>query len=119
MDAGRQGIGPTPGVYAFNIPRAEAIIEDGMPIPVAWVPASSSNFQPTGGGKAAITGDSCLSKRGQSRAQGLARGGNLGDGAAQPHAYRAARLFFMHFWATDDAAKAGQEPQGGPGQGQA
>src|SRR5713226_5266438 len=44
------------GVYQFNIPRAETIMEGGMPIPVAMGSGIVINFQPTGGGKAAITG---------------------------------------------------------------
>src|SRR3981081_4225415 len=48
------------GVYAFNIPRAETIMEDGMPIPIGMGSGIVINFQPTGGGKAAITGDFAL-----------------------------------------------------------
>src|SRR5204862_2973308 len=48
------------GVYAFNIPRAETIMEDGMPIPIGMGSGIVINFQPTGGGKAAITGDFVL-----------------------------------------------------------
>jgi hypothetical protein len=45
------------GVYQFSVPRQERITEDGMPIPPAMGTAIAINFQPTGGGKAAITGD--------------------------------------------------------------
>src|SRR5207237_7035551 len=48
------------GVYAFSIPRAETIMEDGMPIPIGMGSGIAINFQPTGGGKAAITGDFVL-----------------------------------------------------------
>src|SRR5207245_2084526 len=48
------------GVYQFNIGRAEAITDGGMPIPIAMGSGIVINFQPTGSGKAAITGDFVL-----------------------------------------------------------
>ena len=45
------------GVYQFSIPRADSIKMDGTAVPVAMGTAIAINFQPTGGGKAAITGD--------------------------------------------------------------
>ena len=48
------------GVYQFGIPRAEPIKENGMAVPPPMGSANSINFQPTGGGKAAITGDFVL-----------------------------------------------------------
>lgn len=50
------------GVYQFNVPRRDPITEDGMTLtPVAPMGvAIGINFQPTGGGKAAITGDFVL-----------------------------------------------------------
>src|SRR6202047_3660632 len=50
------------GVYQFNVPRRDPIMEGGMQIaPVGPMGvAIVINFQPTGGGKAAITGDFVL-----------------------------------------------------------
>src|SRR5450759_2969720 len=51
------------GVYQFNVPRRDPIMEGGMqmtPVGPLGV-AIAINFQPTGGGKAAITGDFVLS----------------------------------------------------------
>ncbi|HET6971528.1 MAG TPA: DUF1259 domain-containing protein, partial [Phenylobacterium sp.] len=48
------------GVYQYGIPRADPPKSDGMPIPPAMGAAIAINFQPTGGGKAAITGDFVL-----------------------------------------------------------
>src|SRR6266849_8288715 len=48
------------GVYQFNIGRAETITDGGMLIPIAMGSGIVINFQPTGGGKAAITGDFVL-----------------------------------------------------------
>ena len=45
------------GVYHFMISRADDIKMNGMAIPGAMGTAIGINFQPTGGGKAAITGD--------------------------------------------------------------
>jgi glycosyltransferase involved in cell wall biosynthesis len=48
------------GVYQFGIPRAEPITDGGMNVPTVMGLANAINFQPTGGGKAAITGDFVL-----------------------------------------------------------
>ena len=48
------------GVYQFSIPRRDQIVENGTPVPPAMGTAIVINFQPTGGGKAAITGDFVL-----------------------------------------------------------
>src|SRR5438046_8371415 len=48
------------GVYQFGFPRAEPIKDGGMDIPPALGSANAINFQATGGGKAAITGDFVL-----------------------------------------------------------
>jgi hypothetical protein len=50
------------GVYQFGVPRRDPISDDGMQMgPVGPLGlATAINFQPTGGGKAAITGDSVL-----------------------------------------------------------
>src|SRR5438876_1231961 len=47
------------GVYGFGVPRRDAINENGMQVAPAGPMgvATAINFQPTGGGKAAITGD--------------------------------------------------------------
>src|SRR6266516_1239556 len=48
------------GVYQFGIPRAEPIKDSGMDVPPAMGSANAINFQPTGGGRAAITGEFVL-----------------------------------------------------------
>jgi hypothetical protein len=94
------------GVYQFGIPRAEPIKDGVMAVPPAMGSANAINFQPTGGGKAAITGDFVLvAKEVNPVAKALREHGievtalhnhMLDD---EPH------LFFMHFWANDDAKK--------------
>src|SRR6266704_82022 len=48
------------GVYQVGVPRAEKITTDGIDVPPSMGLATAINFQPTGGGKAAITGDFVL-----------------------------------------------------------
>jgi hypothetical protein len=47
-------------VYQFSIARAEKVMDSNMEIPSSMGVAHAINFQPTGGGKAAITGDFVL-----------------------------------------------------------
>ena len=61
------------GVLQFGIPRGDAITEAGMPVPPAMGIATAVNFQPTGGGKAAITGDFVLEANEVTGARGAAR----------------------------------------------
>src|SRR6266850_784915 len=94
------------GVYAFNIPRAETIMEDGMPIPVGMGSGIVINFQPTGGGKAAITGDFVLIAEEVNPVLKTLRDGGIEVTALHSHMLtEQPRLFFMHFWANDDAGK--------------
>src|SRR5258706_7740380 len=48
------------GVYQIGIPRADTIKAHGMAIPAPMGSAEAINFQPMGGGQAAITGDFVL-----------------------------------------------------------
>src|SRR5215831_16357394 len=54
MGAKGQGNG---GVYQFSVPRREPITESDVAVPTAMGSAHAINFQPTGSGNAAITGD--------------------------------------------------------------
>jgi hypothetical protein len=47
-------------VYQVGVPRAEKIADAGMAVPGSMGLVTALNFQPTGGGKAAITGDFVL-----------------------------------------------------------
>src|ERR1700704_2626231 len=94
------------GVYAVNIPRADTITEDGMAIPVGMGSGIAINFQPTGGGKAAITGDFVLIAREGNPVLRALRENRIEVNALHGHMLtEQPRLFFMHFWANDDAAK--------------
>ena len=79
------------GVYQFGIPRREPATEGGMQVNAALGGANAINFQPTGGGKAAITGDFLVTGDEVNPADpGAARRRHRGDGDPQPHARRAA-----------------------------
>src|SRR5207253_6839415 len=45
------------GVYQFSVPRSERILDHGMVIPPSAGVATAINFQATGSGRAAISGD--------------------------------------------------------------
>src|SRR5947209_7107161 len=51
------------GIYQFGIPRAEPVSHGDMVIPNALGLANAINFEPLGGGKAAITGDFVLTDK--------------------------------------------------------
>jgi hypothetical protein len=94
------------GVYGFNIPRADTIMEDGMAIPIGMGSGIVVNFQPTGGGKAAITGDFVLIASEVNPVLKALRDGGIEVTALHSHMLtEQPRLFFMHFWANDDAIK--------------
>ncbi len=94
------------GVYQFNIGRAEAITDGGMPIPIAMGSGIVINFQPTGGGKAAITGDFVLVAEEVNPVLRTLRDNGIEVTALHSHMLEdQPRLFFMHYWANDDAQK--------------
>jgi biotin operon repressor len=96
----------TGGVYQFSIPRAEAIKERGMTVPPAMGLGIAINFQPTGGGKAAITGDFVLVAKEVNPVLKALRENGIEVTALHSHMLdEQPRLFFMHFWANDDAQK--------------
>jgi hypothetical protein len=94
------------GVYQFTIARAEKINDDGMEVPPAMGVATAINFQPTGGGKAAITGDFVLIASEVNPVIKALRNNGIEVTALHSHMLgETPRLFFMHFWANDDAQK--------------
>jgi hypothetical protein len=94
------------GVYQVSIRRAETIKDGDMEVPVAMGSAEAINFQPTGGGKVAITGDLVLTGAEVNPALRALRANGIEVTALHNHMLDdQPRLFFMHFWAHDDAAK--------------
>lgn len=94
------------GVLQFSVPRAEKITEDGMEVPPAMGTAEAINFQPTGAGKAAVTGDFVLTVGEVNPVLQTLRENGIEITALHSHMLNEQpRLFFMHFWANDDAKK--------------
>jgi hypothetical protein len=97
------------GVYQFSVPRAEAITERGMAVAAALGTAIAINFQPTGAGKAAITGDFVLLGSEVNPILKTLREHGIEVTALHSHMIEdSPHLFFMHFWANDDAQKLAQ-----------
>jgi hypothetical protein len=100
---------PNGGVHQFSVPRAETISEGGMVIPPAMGTAIAINFEPTGGGKAAITGDFVLLGSEVNPVLKTLREHGIEVTALHSHMIDdSPHLFFMHFWANDDAQKLAQ-----------
>jgi hypothetical protein len=98
----------TGGVYQLAVPRRDLIKEGGMDIAPAGPMgvATAINFQPTGGGKAAVTGDFVLTGDEVQGVIGELRATGIEVTAIHSHMLdEEPRLIFMHFWANDDAIK--------------
>ncbi|MFN2497844.1 MAG: DUF1259 domain-containing protein, partial [Pyrinomonadaceae bacterium] len=94
------------GVYQFAVARTENIMDHGMQVPPTMGLATAINFQPTGAGKAAITGDFVLLASEVNPVIKALRDNGIQVTALHSHMLEETpRLFFMHFWANDDARK--------------
>jgi Domain of Unknown Function (DUF1259) len=94
------------GVYQFGVPRADSIKMMGMAIPPAMGTAIAINFQPTGAGKAAITGDFVALSSELNPLITALRDNGIEVTAIHNHMVgEEPRAFFVHFWANDDAIK--------------
>ena len=94
------------GVLQIGVPRVEAITDSGMTVPPSMGVATALNFQPTGSGKAAITGDFVLLASEVNPVIKALRQNGIAVTALHSHMLtEEPRLFFMHFWANDDAVK--------------
>jgi len=96
------------GVYQIGVPRRDPITANGMAMGPAGPLglATGVGFQPTGGGKAAITGDFVLLGEEVNPVIKALRANGIEVTALHSHMLdEQPRLFFMHFWANDDAIK--------------
>jgi hypothetical protein len=97
------------GIYAFGVPRSDEIKADGMAVPGAMGSAVAINFQPTGNGKAAITGDFVATAKEVVPLLKALRSNGIEVTAVHNHMLDdEPRAFFVHFWANDDAVKLAQ-----------
>jgi hypothetical protein len=94
------------GVYQVSVPRAETIHDQGVEVPPSMGVATALNFQPTGGGKAAISGDFVLIASEVNPVIQALRSNGIEVTALHSHMLmEEPKLYFMHFWANDDAVK--------------
>jgi len=96
------------GVYAVAVPRRDPISEGGMEIapPGPMGLAQGINFQPTGGGRAAITGDFALTGNEVNPVINALLANGIEVTAVHSHMLEEQpRLFFLNFWANDNAVK--------------
>jgi hypothetical protein len=94
------------GVYQVAVARPDTVREGEMIIPPAMGVATALNFQPIGGGKAAVTGDFVLHA---DEVPGVLRAlRNRGFEVTAVHSHmlgETPRLLFMHFWGVDEATR--------------
>jgi len=94
------------GVYQVNVPRREKVMMHGDFILPSMGISSAINFQPTGGGKSAITGDFVMLSGEVNRIIPILRTNHIDITALHSHMVgEEPRLYFMHFWANDDAGR--------------
>jgi len=96
------------GVYQFGVTRRTPVTETGILLapggPLGL--ATGINFQPTSGGKAAITGDFVLTGSEVNPVIRALREGGIEVTAVHSHMLdEQPRLFFLHFWANDNAER--------------
>jgi hypothetical protein len=93
-------------VYQVSVPRKEKIMEGEHEVPASMGVATAINFQPTGGGKAAITGDFVMRASEVNAVIRALQANGITPTALHSHMLdETPRLFFMHFWANDDAVR--------------
>jgi biotin operon repressor len=93
-------------VYQFSVPRSEKITDQGVEVPPSMGVAMPINFQPTGNGKAAIAGDMVLTADEVNPVIRSLNDHGIDVTAVHSHMLtEEPRLFFLHFWANDDAYK--------------
>ena len=91
-------------VYQVSVPRKERITSMGFEVPPSMGVSTAINFQPTDGGKAAITGDFVLRGAEVNAVARTLRSHGIDVTAIHSHMVdEQPRLYFMHFWANADA----------------
>jgi hypothetical protein len=94
------------GVYQVSVPRAETIRDGQFEVPPSMGLGTAINFQPTSGGKAAISGDFVMIGAEVNGVIRALRENGIEVVSLHNHMLtEEPRLFFMHFWANDDAVK--------------
>ena len=93
-------------VYQVSVPRAEVINMGGITIPPSMGLATAINIQPTSAGRAVATGDFVLLASEVNPVLRALQSNGIDVTAIHSHMLdEQPRLFFVHFWANDDAVK--------------
>ncbi|MFJ2576729.1 DUF1259 domain-containing protein [Kitasatospora aureofaciens] len=91
-------------VHACVFVRRETVIEEGHVLPVGLGATSAFNFQPLGGGRAALSGDLAMVAAEVQEALTALRRGGIDLVELHNHGLTdEPRLFFTHIWAEGDA----------------
>ncbi|MER6498407.1 DUF1259 domain-containing protein [Streptomyces sp. NPDC001455] len=91
------------GLYKILFVRRETIADGHLILPPGLGSTSAFNFQPLGGGRAALSGDcAMLADETPAVLKALRRGGIKLVELHNHHLAEDPRLFFTHFWAVDD-----------------
>ncbi|WP_416223031.1 DUF1259 domain-containing protein [Streptomyces sp. VB1] len=94
------------GIYKFSFAREETITDHGKVVPPAMGVTTAIGFQPTGDGQAVINGDFAMTADEVQNVIKALRKGGIDIVEVHNHALNDnPRLFYMHFWAQDDAVK--------------
>jgi hypothetical protein len=93
------------GLFKYSIPRRDTIVEDGHVLPAVPLNLTTViNFQPVGGGHAAINGDFILTAPEVQKVIQALRAANIQIVELHNHGLtEQPRLFYMHYWAVDNA----------------
>lgn len=92
------------GVYQIGVPRAERVTVDGVATPPSMGLGTAINFQPTGAGTAAITGDLVLLGSEVNPVIRALRAGGITVMALHSHMLTdSPHFFFLHYWAHANA----------------
>jgi Domain of Unknown Function (DUF1259) len=92
------------GVYRVSIPRGDTIVQSGHVLPAGLGLTTAVNFQPAGGGQAAINGDFAMTGNEVQKVIAELRQGGIEIVEVHNHGLEEQpRLFYLHFWAVNDA----------------
>ena len=94
------------GVYQFTFPRAEKVVDDGLPVPASMGTGTAINFQPLSGGRAATTGDFVLLGSEADAVMRTLRSAGIEVTALHTHMIgEQPTIYFMHFWGVGSATQ--------------
>ncbi|ANW22383.1 DUF1259 domain-containing protein [Streptomyces clavuligerus] len=94
------------GIYKAAFIRAEKVVDSHLVLPPGLGATTAFVFQPVGGGRAALHGDCAVTADEVDDVIGALRRGGISLVELHNHHLRdTPRLFFIHFWAVDDAVR--------------